>query len=75
MADKTFVTPQSLLDDSFRLGLKIMEDGFHPDYIIGIWRGGTPVGNSLEVSPTPADLAHRRVPQRKACENPCRERR
>ena len=26
MADKTFVTPQSLLDDSFRLGLKIMED-------------------------------------------------
>ncbi len=35
MADKTFVTAQSLLDDSFRLGLKIMEDGFHPDYIIG----------------------------------------
>ena len=44
MADKTFLTPQSLLDDSFRLGLKIMADGFHPDYIIGIWRGGTPVG-------------------------------
>lgn len=44
MADKTFVTPQGLLDDSFRLGLKIIEDGFYPDYIIGIWRGGTPVG-------------------------------
>ena len=25
MADKTFVTPQGLLDDSFRLGLKIIE--------------------------------------------------
>jgi len=48
MADKTFVTPQSLLDDSFRLGLKIMEDGFHPDYIIGIWRGGTPVGIAVQ---------------------------
>ncbi len=48
MADKTFVTAQSLLDDSFRLGLKIMEDGFHPDYIIGIWRGGTPVGIAVQ---------------------------
>ena len=48
MVNKTFVTPQSLLDDSFRLGLKIMEDGFHPDYIIGIWRGGTPVGIAVQ---------------------------
>ena len=48
MVYKTFVTPQSLLDDSFRLGLKIMEDGFHPDYIIGIWRGGTPVGIAVQ---------------------------
>ena len=48
MADKTFVTPQGLLDDSFRLGLKIIEDGFYPDYIIGIWRGGTPVGIAVQ---------------------------
>ena len=48
MADKTFVTAQSLLDDSFRLGLNIVEDGFHPDYIIGIWRGGTPVGIAVQ---------------------------
>ncbi len=48
MVDKIFVTAQSLLSDSFRLGLKIMEDGFHPDYIIGIWRGGTPVGIAVQ---------------------------
>ena len=48
MVDKTYVTAQSLLDDSFRLGLKVMEDGFYPDYIIGIWRGGTPVGIAVQ---------------------------
>ena len=29
MVEKIFVTAQSLLSDSFRLGLKIMDDGFH----------------------------------------------
>ncbi len=48
MVHKTFVTADSLLGDSFRLGLKIMEDGFRPDYIIGIWRGGTPVGIAVQ---------------------------
>jgi len=48
MVEKTYVTPQSLLDDSFRLGLQIIEDGFRPDYIIGVWRGGTPVGIAVQ---------------------------
>lgn len=48
MAEKIYVTAQSLLDDSFRLGLKVMESGFRPDYIIGIWRGGTPVGIAVQ---------------------------
>ena len=48
MVEKTYVTAQSLLDDSFRLGLKVMDDGFRPDYIIGIWRGGTPVGIAVQ---------------------------
>lgn len=48
MLTKTFVTAQSLLDDSFRLGLEILRDGFYPDYIIGIWRGGTPVGIAVQ---------------------------
>ena len=48
MVDKIYVTPQGLMDDSFRLGLKIIQDGFHPDFIIGIWRGGTPVGIAVQ---------------------------
>lgn len=48
MVDKTYVTAQGLLDDSFRLGLKIMNNGFLPDYIIGVWRGGTPVGIAVQ---------------------------
>ena len=48
MITKTYLSAQSLLDDSFRLAHKIMADGFHPDYIVGIWRGGTPVGIAVQ---------------------------
>ncbi len=48
MIEKTYITAQELLDDSFRLALKIMEDGFRPNYIVGIWRGGTPVGIAVQ---------------------------
>ncbi len=48
MADKVFIKAQDLLDDSFRLARKIYEDGFRPDYIVGIWRGGTPVGIAIQ---------------------------
>lgn len=48
MVSKTFISAQELLDDSFRLAQKIMNDGFHPDYIVGIWRGGTPVGIAVQ---------------------------
>jgi len=42
--NKNFITSQSLLQDSFRLAAKVYEDGFRPDFIIGIWRGGAPIG-------------------------------
>jgi len=48
MVEKVFIGAQDLLDDSYRLGLKVIEDGFHPDYIVGIWRGGTPVGIAVQ---------------------------
>ena len=48
MIEKTFLTAQGLLDDSYRLGHKIIADGFHPNYIVGIWRGGTPVGIAVQ---------------------------
>lgn len=45
---KTFITAQELLIDSFRLAAKIYEDGFRPQFIIGVWRGGTPVGIAVQ---------------------------
>ena len=46
--DKTVLTAQQLLEDSFRLGVKVLESGFEPTMIIAIWRGGTPVGMAVQ---------------------------
>ena len=46
--DKTVLSAQELLEDSFRLGLKVIESGFRPTLIIAIWRGGTPVGMAVQ---------------------------
>ena len=45
--DKTVLSAKDLLEDSFRLGVKVLENGFEPTLIIAIWRGGTPVGMAL----------------------------
>lgn len=46
--EKVFLTAQSLLEDSFRLAAKVYEDGFRPQFIIGIWRGGAPIGIAVQ---------------------------
>jgi hypoxanthine phosphoribosyltransferase len=46
--DKTVLSAQDLLEDSFELGLQILESGFKPTMIIAIWRGGTPVGMAVQ---------------------------
>ncbi len=46
--DKIVLSAQELLEDSFRLGLEILESGFEPTLIIAIWRGGTPVGVAVQ---------------------------
>ncbi len=46
--DKTVLSAQQLLEDSFDLGLKVLESGFRPTMIIAIWRGGTPVGLAVQ---------------------------
>jgi uncharacterized protein len=45
---KTVLTAQELLEDSFNLGLQVIESGFEPTLIIAIWRGGTPVGMAVQ---------------------------
>ena len=42
--DNIYIDEQSLLLDGYRLGRQIFASGFHPDFIVGIWRGGSAVG-------------------------------
>jgi hypoxanthine phosphoribosyltransferase len=41
---KQYIEEQDLLNDSYRLAVKIYESGFRPDFIVGVWRGGSTVG-------------------------------
>jgi len=46
--DKTYITAQQLLEDSFRLANQVYLDNFRPQFIVGIWRGGAPVGITVQ---------------------------
>lgn len=41
---KIYLDEETLILDSFRLGVQIFESGFRPTFIIGLWRGGSSVG-------------------------------
>lgn len=45
---KTFVEANDLLLDSFQLAVNIYESGFRPDYLVGLWRGGSAVGIAVQ---------------------------
>lgn len=45
---KIYISAQSLLEDSFNLGKQILESDFKPNFIVGVWRGGTPVGIAVQ---------------------------
>lgn len=42
--DKVYISAQQLLEDSLELGRQILASEFRPNFIVGVWRGGTPVG-------------------------------
>ncbi|MFT5132568.1 MAG: hypoxanthine phosphoribosyltransferase [Gammaproteobacteria bacterium] len=46
--EKKYISAQELLEDSFQLASAIYESGFRPHFIVGIWRGGTPVGIAVQ---------------------------
>jgi len=46
--EKKFITAHELLEDSFRLAAKVYDDGFRPQFIVGIWRGGAPIGIAVQ---------------------------
>ncbi len=48
MIEKHYISAQELLEDSYLLGAKIIESQFRPDFIVGIWRGGAPIGIAVQ---------------------------
>ena len=57
--DKLFIQADQLLSDSFKLAWQVYESGYRPNYIIGVWRGGAPIGIAvqefLDVLDVPSD--------------------
>jgi uncharacterized protein len=45
---KEFVSAESLLRDSFQLGMQIVRSGFRPTFLVGVWRGGAPIGIAVQ---------------------------
>ena len=43
-----FIAADDLLRDSFQLAANIYEAGFEPDFLVGLWRGGSAVGIAVQ---------------------------
>lgn len=41
---KQYIKEEDLPNDSFKLGVQIFESGFRPNFIVGLWRGGSTIG-------------------------------
>ncbi|MDC0942029.1 phosphoribosyltransferase family protein [Gammaproteobacteria bacterium] len=46
--DKLFIQSEGLLKDSFNLAWQVFESGYRPNYIVGVWRGGAPIGIAVQ---------------------------
>ena len=42
--EKQYIEEEALLADSYRLAVIIYASGFRPEFIVGVWRGGSTVG-------------------------------
>lgn len=45
---KIWLTADELLADSYRLARAVLESGFRPTHLVGIWRGGAPIGIAVQ---------------------------
>ena len=46
--NKRFIRADDLLRDSFQLAANIHAAGFEPDFLVGLWRGGSAVGIAVQ---------------------------
>lgn len=48
MTQKIYLDANELLELSFALANQIVESGFVPTHIVGVWRGGAPIGIAVQ---------------------------
>ncbi|HEV2444123.1 MAG TPA: phosphoribosyltransferase family protein [Steroidobacteraceae bacterium] len=48
MTEKVFVSAESLLRDSMELAVRIVRSGFRPTFLVALWRGGAPIGITVQ---------------------------
>lgn len=48
MMQKVYIQADDMLLDSFRLARLIYEANFQPDFLVGLWRGGSAVGIAVQ---------------------------
>ena len=46
--EKTFISAESLLRDSLELGRMVVASGYRPTFLVGMWRGGAPIGIAVQ---------------------------
>jgi len=46
--NRRFIAANELLRDSFQLAANVFEAGFRPDFLVGLWRGGSAVGIAVQ---------------------------
>jgi hypoxanthine phosphoribosyltransferase len=46
--EKTYLTGEQLLVDSFKLAKQVLNSNYRPTFIIAIWRGGAPIGIAVQ---------------------------
>lgn len=46
--EKVFISAESLLRDSMELGMRIVNSGYKPTFLVAVWRGGAPIGIAVQ---------------------------
>jgi hypoxanthine phosphoribosyltransferase len=46
--EKIFISADSLLRDSMELAMNVLRSGFKPTFLVAIWRGGAPIGITVQ---------------------------
>lgn len=44
---KRFLTAESLIADGYTLAKAVLDSGWRPDHLVGLWRGGAPIAIAL----------------------------